>query len=145
MDRRPWRRPQSPPGPQGGPACGRRPRGCLPSPWSCANAAIFQPARVTSGAAGAGAGAGVGWGQGRPTLAGPHVPAGQASGPHCGGLGGDQAAPRCGRQPCPTWPSSPSGLATLGCATVAAQRSPLVCGSRGFEAPQCARFRQVED
>lgn len=85
MDRRPRRRPQSPPVPPGGPACGRRPSGCLPSPWSSANAAIFQPARVTSGAAGAGAGVGAGWGQGCPALAEPHVLAGQAGGPHWGG------------------------------------------------------------
>lgn len=89
MDRRPWRRPQSPPPvPQGGPACGRGPRGCLPSPWSSANAAIFQPARVTSGAAGAGVGAG--WGQGCPTLAGaPRFGWPSRRAP----LGGDPAAP----------------------------------------------------
>lgn len=71
-------------------ACG--PHETSPSPWSSANAAIFQPTRVTSGAAGAGAGVGVRWGQGCPTPTGPHVlPAMPA------GLTEGKAAQRCGR------------------------------------------------
>lgn len=117
MQIRLWRRPRPPRGPQGGPACGRRPRGCLPSPWSSANAAIFQPARVISGAAGAGAGVGAGWGQGCPTPAGPHVPAGHASGTH----GEGQAAPCCGRGPGRTRLTSPSGLGSLSSASARAE------------------------
>lgn len=83
--------PSAPIGASRGPARGPRPGGCLPSPWSSANAAIFQPARVTSGAGGAGAGVGAGWGQGYPTPAGPHVQAGHAGGPHRG----NNAAGRC--------------------------------------------------
>lgn len=91
LERGPVRRPGPQLAPRGGPR-GPRPRGCLPSPWSSANAAIFQPTRVTSGAAGAGAGVGVRWGQGCPTPTGPHVlPAMPA------GLTEGKAAQRCGR------------------------------------------------
>lgn len=130
----------APAGASRGPSRGRGPGGCLPSPWSKANAAIFQLARVTSGSAGAGAGASVGveWGQGRPTPAGPHVPAGHASGPRQG----DPAAPRCCGGPAPCGFPCRRGWERLA-VLVPSQRYLFVCTRGGLEPLRCAHPRQV--
>ena len=126
-----------PTGASRGPAGGRRPGGCLPSPWSSANAAIFQPVRVTSGTAGAGVGAGGGRAVPRPW--GPTFRLGMAAGP-TKGMGRPHtvaATPAGGGLPRRRgW----EHLAVL----VAAQRSLFACRSGGLEPLPCAHSRQVE-